>query len=137
MRKIYAALAVERVATPEPPGGAGEVTKAVDRNRRRLGKWRDVECGCEMRDMMLDAALLRPHSFSGKCQTQVLDDALALLPCSYSAGDEAGLRTYPQQITDLSKQVGATLCVDCDVVDIAEAHACGLQAIGNRSIWET
>ena len=125
--------AIERQlgAAAAAPGGAGKIAKAVDRDHRRVAKWRWVKCRGEMREMvldMVDGAGKAPARQCGKLVRNAGDFRAVAQPL------EQQLRTWPPRhdISELAEKVGPAAAVDGDMGDVAEIDLGFPQAIPDR-----
>ncbi len=83
-----------------------------------------------MCEVMLDgvdlAAECRP-----RCLRQQARNARPIVPVAQAVEHQRGIGDAAQQVADLAQQMRTAVLVDCDVVDVGEAHAGLAQAIGD------
>ncbi len=93
----------ERVAVPEPKRGAGEISKAVNRQARRLFKSGNEKRGCKMGEMMFDM-------MNGRFQFH----AVFLLERGLDRGGTASSLSFGRSISDAvdasERNAGAANC---------------------------
>ena len=64
MRKKHASIDGDVGAPADPPGSAGEIAEAIDRDNDRLIEWRNVKGRGQMREMMFDPMHLAMKSLA-------------------------------------------------------------------------
>ena len=80
MREIHASVDGNGFAPADPPGSAGEIAEAIDRNDDSFVKRRNMKSRGKMREMMLDLVHLATKALSGEARRQQLLNAPARLP---------------------------------------------------------
>ena len=80
MREIHPSIDGDVCALADPPGRAGEIAEAVDRDDDGFLERRNVKGRGKMREMMLDPVHLATEALAGKARCQQIRDACARPP---------------------------------------------------------
>ena len=74
MRKIHPSIDRDVCALARPPGRAGEIAEAIDRDDDRLFERRNMKGRGQMREVMLDPVHLATEALAGKARCQQIRD---------------------------------------------------------------
>src|SRR5207249_973425 len=119
------------------PGGAGKIAKAVERHDGGFLERRNVKRGRQMGEMMLDIVEHAAKALTGKCFGQQLRDRLPLAAVPQPIYRNSVARKMGYRIADHAKEIGATVLVDGDMIQIGQSNPGFTQTKRDRLARET
>src|SRR5262245_27209891 len=85
-----------------------------------------------MRQMMLNLMHLATEMLAGKARGHQFRDISSSAPVLQAVEHESEVRTLRHQIGKLPEEIGPTVLIDRNMLNIGKGEACFPQAVGNR-----
>jgi hypothetical protein len=118
MREVHAAIDRERCAVSLAPGGAGEVTEAIDRDGDRALERRREKGRGEVREVVLDVLHLPGEGLAGECLVELLRDRTTAARVAHAVEHQLGIGALTQRVGDLAREASPGVGVERDAVDV-------------------
>ena len=116
MREIDFVLHLDRRATPDPPGRAGEIAKTIHRHRDRFFERRHQKRRSQVRQMVLNMSHLRAQRFARKCPRQFSRHPGTLTLVANPVEHQRQVRPARGGVGQLLPQIGAGVLIDGDYI---------------------
>src|SRR5687767_11597165 len=100
------------------PSRARKVAKPVDRNHCGAFERRNMECRGEVCEMMFYAVEFRPDGLARVGLLQQNGNSRACSAIAQTAEHQIEVRAPDQKVADLAQQVGATVLIESDMLDV-------------------